>query len=64
MMTAYGSASTAIEATKLGAYDYITKPFDIDDVLHRVRRVFEYQSLASEVRKLRAASSGATCPSG
>jgi two-component system, NtrC family, response regulator AtoC len=55
IMTAYGSASSAIEATKLGAHDYLTKPFeDIDEVLNRVRRVYEYQSMATEVRKLRA----------
>jgi len=55
IMTAFGSASSAIEATKLGAHDYLTKPFeDIDEVLNRVRRVFEYQSMATEVRKLRA----------
>jgi two-component system response regulator AtoC len=53
MLTAYSTASSAIEATKLGAFDYLTKPFEIDDVLLRVERVFEYQSLASEVRKLR-----------
>jgi two-component system response regulator AtoC len=55
MMTAFGTASSAIEATKLGAHDYLTKPFeDIQEVLNRVRRVYEYQSLATEVRKLRA----------
>jgi two-component system response regulator AtoC len=54
MLTGFGSASTAIEATKLGAFDYVTKPFDVADVLHRVRQVYNYQSLASEVRKLRA----------
>src|SRR5439155_8440270 len=53
MLTAYSTASSAIEATKLGAFDYLTKPFEIDDVLLRVERIFEYQSLASEVRKLR-----------
>ncbi len=53
MLTAFGTASTAIEATKLGAQDYLSKPFEIDDVLLRVNRVFELQSLASEVRKLR-----------
>ncbi|MCC6179627.1 MAG: sigma-54-dependent Fis family transcriptional regulator [Chloroflexi bacterium] len=53
ILTAYGTASSAIEATKLGAFDYLTKPFEIDDVLLRVQRLFEYQSLASEVRKLR-----------
>jgi two-component system response regulator AtoC len=58
MLTAYGTASSAIEATKLGAFDYITKPFEIDDVLLRVRRLFEYQALASEVRKLRSQLGG------
>jgi two-component system response regulator AtoC len=53
MLTAFGTASSAIEATKLGAHDYLTKPFEIDDVLLRVHRVFELQSLTSEVRKLR-----------
>jgi two-component system, NtrC family, response regulator AtoC len=54
MLTAYGTASSMIEATSLGAHDYITKPFEIDDVLLRVRRVFEYQDLSSEVRMLRS----------
>ena len=54
MITGMGSASTAIKATQLGAFDYITKPFEIEDVLHRVKQVFNYQSLSSEVRKLRA----------
>ena len=53
MLTAFGSASSTIEAINLGAHDYLTKPFEIDDVLLRVNRVFEMQSLASEVRKLR-----------
>src|SRR5689334_11488200 len=33
VMTAYGTSSVAIEAIQLGAYDYITKPFDLDDIL-------------------------------
>ncbi|MBA2450984.1 MAG: sigma-54-dependent Fis family transcriptional regulator [Chloroflexi bacterium] len=53
MLTAYGTASSAIEAMKLGAWDYVTKPFELDDVLLRVQRVFEHQTLALEVRKLR-----------
>ena len=32
VMTAFGSASTAIEAMKLGAFDYIAKPFELDEV--------------------------------
>ena len=54
VMTAYGSASTAIDAIQFGAYDYVTKPFDLDDVLLRVQRFFERQALANEVQKLRA----------
>jgi len=53
VMTAFGSASIAIEAMQLGAYDYVTKPFDLDDVLLRVQRYFEHQELAKEVQKLR-----------
>ncbi|MDP8922172.1 MAG: sigma-54 dependent transcriptional regulator [Chloroflexota bacterium] len=53
ILTAYGTASSAIEATKLGAVDFLTKPFDNDEVLLRVGKIFEYQALASEVRKLR-----------
>ncbi len=33
LMTAYGTSNLAIRAMQLGAYDYITKPFDLDDVL-------------------------------
>jgi two-component system, NtrC family, response regulator AtoC len=53
VMTAYGSASIAIDAMQLGAYDYVTKPFDLDDVLLRVQRFFERQALAREVQQLR-----------
>jgi two-component system response regulator AtoC len=54
VMTAYGTSRAAIEATQLGAYDYITKPFDLDEILHTLRRYFEYERLSQEVRKLRA----------
>ncbi len=53
MLTAYGTASSAIEATKLGAYDYVTKPFEQEELLLPVSRLFEYLALASEVRTLR-----------
>ncbi len=49
LMTAYGTSSTTIEAMHLGAYDYITKPFDIDRVLITIRRYFERQKLAQEL---------------
>jgi two-component system response regulator AtoC len=49
LMTAYGTSSTTIEAMHLGAYDYITKPFDVDRVLFTIRRYFERQLLAQEL---------------
>ena len=42
MLTAYGSVETAIEALKLGAFDYITKPFKIDEILITVQRGLEF----------------------
>jgi two-component system response regulator AtoC len=58
LMTAYGTSKAAIEATQLGAYDYLTKPFDLEDVLRTVHRYFEYAQLSAEVRKLRALEAG------
>jgi len=54
MMTAYGTSNVAIKAIQLGAHDYITKPFELDDVLVAIRRFFEYQDLTNEVKLLRA----------
>ena len=48
MVTAVNDAETAIEAMKLGAYDYITKPFNWDDVLLKVRRAIEKRELLLE----------------
>ncbi|HEX2923942.1 MAG TPA: response regulator, partial [Chloroflexota bacterium] len=53
LMTAHGTSNSAIQAIQLGAFDYITKPFELDDVLLTVRRFFDYQELAAEVKKLR-----------
>ncbi|HYM52156.1 MAG TPA: sigma-54 dependent transcriptional regulator, partial [Candidatus Dormibacteraeota bacterium] len=53
VMTAFGGSSSAIKAMEHGAYDYVTKPFDIDDLLATLRRVFEHRELASEVSALR-----------
>lgn len=53
LMTAHGTSNSAIQAIQLGAFDYITKPFELDDVLFTVRRFFEYQELTAEVKKLR-----------
>ncbi len=41
IMTAFGTTETAIEATKLGAFDYILKPFDIPDILKLITQALE-----------------------
>jgi len=58
LMTAYGTSSSAIHAIQMGAFDYITKPFELEDVLLTVQRFFEHERLSSEVRKLRGQLEG------
>jgi two-component system response regulator AtoC len=58
VMTAYGTSSSAIQAIQLGAFDYITKPFELEDVLLTIQRFFEHDRLAAEVRKLRGRLEG------
>lgn len=48
MITAVVDTKTAVEAMKLGAYDYVTKPFDLDDVSMRVKRALERRRLVLE----------------
>ena len=55
IMTAYGTIGTAVSAVKAGAADYLTKPLNLDDLLHRVHRVRERQRLVAENRELREA---------
>ena len=45
MMTAYGSIETAVESLKCGAYDYITKPFDEDKLVHMVANALAHNKL-------------------
>lgn len=45
MITGYPSIETAVEAIKKGAYDYITKPFHMEDVKLRIERSFEKKNL-------------------
>ncbi len=54
VLTAHGSADTAVAAMKLGAHDYLTKPFDVDELRIRVRQAIEGQKLRRENRELRA----------
>jgi two-component system response regulator AtoC len=59
VMTAYGSSNVAIEAIQLGAYDYITKPFDLDDILATIKRYFDWQELNDQVIELSSRLTGA-----
>ena len=54
VITAFGGSAAAIEAMRRGAYDYLTKPFDLDEVLITLRRALRQRDLAAEVRSLRA----------
>jgi two-component system response regulator AtoC len=53
MMSAYGTVDTAIEAIKLGAYDYISKPFKTDEVLLTLKKAEERERLKSENLRLK-----------
>jgi DNA-binding NtrC family response regulator len=53
MITGYGSVSTAVEAIRHGAYDYITKPCDNDELLIKIRRVLAERKKDRELRQLR-----------
>jgi two-component system response regulator AtoC len=54
MMTAFGGSRVAIDAMRLGAYDYITKPFDIEEVGQTLKRYFDRQRLNDQVLELSA----------
>ena len=53
IITAYGSIQSAVEAMRLGAFDYITKPFDKKELTLKVERSFKMQELLAENRSLR-----------
>lgn len=54
MMSAYGSVDDAIDCMKLGAYDYISKPFNADEILLVLKKAEERERLKEENRRLRA----------
>ncbi|HXM88854.1 MAG TPA: sigma-54 dependent transcriptional regulator [Candidatus Acidoferrum sp.] len=53
IITAFGSIQTAVESMKLGAFDYITKPFSNSELLLLVARALENRELRTEVKRLR-----------
>jgi two-component system, NtrC family, response regulator AtoC len=54
MMTAHGSVESAVEAMKLGAHDYLQKPFEVDELLLTARRVLAAQRARTELSYLRS----------
>jgi two-component system response regulator AtoC len=54
IITAFGTIKTAVEATKLGAYDYLEKPIDNDELLLLISRALEVNKLRKEVDELRS----------
>ena len=60
MLTAFGSVETAVQAMRIGAHDYLTKPFRNEEVLRAVRHGLQHRRLALENRTLRRALQGRT----
>jgi DNA-binding NtrC family response regulator len=53
IMTAFASVKTAIDALRHGAYDYMIKPVEFDDVILRLQRLLDYKKIATENKSLR-----------
>lgn len=53
IMTAYATQKTAVDALKKGAYDYLIKPFEMDELTLRIRRILDQQQIVAENKRLR-----------
>jgi DNA-binding NtrC family response regulator len=53
LMTAYATVELAVEAIKTGAYDFLTKPINLDQLSHMIRKALEHRQLRSEIIYLR-----------
>jgi DNA-binding NtrC family response regulator len=53
IMTAYATQKTAVEALKKGAYDYLIKPFEMDELTLRIRRIFDQQKIIAENKRFK-----------
>ena len=51
VVTAFGGSAAAIEAMRRGAYDYLTKPFDLDEVLLTLKRALQQRPWPSRSRR-------------
>src|SRR5579862_8697969 len=54
VITAFGSSDSAIEAVRLGAYDFVTKPFDLDEISLTAERALAHSSLNRDLTELRS----------
>jgi DNA-binding NtrC family response regulator len=54
MLTAHGNVATAVEAMKAGASEYLTKPFDLEELKIAIEKALQYSDLAAEVERLRS----------
>jgi DNA-binding NtrC family response regulator len=54
IMTAYGTIRSAVQAMRLGAFDYLAKPFDNDELLMIIQRALHVRSLGAELEALRS----------
>jgi len=64
IMTAYSNVETAVEAIKAGAYDYLTKPLDFDDLRLTLDRALDHAALRDENKALRQTLSASFDPGG
>ena len=55
VMTAFGSMETAVAAIRAGAYDFVTKPFEMEDLALTLDRALKHRALREEVKRLRSA---------
>lgn len=53
VITAYGSIELAVEALQKGAFDFVTKPFSLSNIISRVKRYFEYEGIIEENKELK-----------
>src|SRR5215207_1140558 len=58
LMTAFGSVSTAVEAMKNGAFDYVQKPFEIEEMEVKIEKALELKRLRHELEYLRSEQQG------